>query len=244
MRGVILAGGSGSRLSPLTNATNKHLLPIGHQPMIFYPLDCMLKSGITDVLIVTGGNHASDFVETISKTEKYDSLNINYTFQKNPDGIVGALALTESFVNRKDEKFIVILGDNIIHPTEFSLIVDAWENSNKFTMITHTKSDTPRNYGVIEWGVNTSVKQLLEKPINPPSNDIIIGVYCFQYDVFKYITDIQKSERGEYEITDLLNKFIKDHADYYEHKLHWCDCGSSLSQYTEISYTIGSNYED
>jgi len=244
MKGIILAGGTGSRLHPI-NTTNKHLLPVGNQPMIFYPLDCFLEAGITEILIVTGGPHAEDFIQAINSVDKYKDMSIMYTYQKEPDGIVGALKLAETFIQKSysahDSKFMVMLGDNIIDTKEFSSMVDRFKSNKKVNCLVSTQfNNTPQHYGTLKFNKNRKfVERIVEKPIKPPSNTIALGIYGFEFDVFSRIESIEKSKRGEYEITSLLNQYIvKDTVVFHSCESFWYDVGESIEVYNQVCATM------
>src|SRR6266436_445903 len=180
MKGVILAGGTGSRLFPLTKVTNKHLLPVYDKPMIYYPLECMAKAGIDEVLLVTGGNNAGDFIRLLGNGREFGLRSLNYTYQDGAGGIAQALGLAEHFA--EGDSICLILGDNIL---EYAIR----EQANKFrhqgqgAKILLSQVENPKAYGVAEME-NDRVVSIVEKPQNPKSNWAVIGIYFYDVHVF------------------------------------------------------------
>jgi glucose-1-phosphate thymidylyltransferase len=187
MKGIILAGGLGTRLAPLTYATNKHLLPVYDRPMVYYPLQTLVSAGIKEVMIVTGGPHAGDFIRVLKNGEDFGLEKLNYGYQDGEGGIAAALSMAESFVG--DDSCVVILGDNIIaddisrHITNFS----SMEGCHIFTK----EVDDPERFGVVEYGdTEGSIADIIEKPAQPPSNDAVIGLYMYDNSVFSKIRNL------------------------------------------------------
>jgi len=225
MKGVVLAGGLGTRLRPLTSITNKHLLPVYDQPMIFYPLQKMAEAGIKDVMLVTGGNSAGDFLRLLGDGSGFGLNTLNYAYQVNEGGIAEAIGLTRTFIG--GDKFIVILGDNIFEDS-LSEKVAAFEKQDGGARILLKKVDNPRDYGVAELD-GTRVISIEEKPRNPRSSYAVIGVYMFDSFVFEIIDNLKPSARGELEVTDINNAYLKEnrlHADIIEG--WWADSGCSI----------------
>lgn len=204
MKGVILAGGTGSRLNPLTKVTNKHLLPVYDKPMIYYPVECMAKAGIKEVLLVTGGNNAGDFIRLLGDGREFGLDTLNYTYQDGAGGIAQALGLAERFAD--GEPICLILGDNILQYA----IEDA---ANKFraqkkgAKILLSQVENPKAYGVASMD-GEKVLKIIEKPANPDSNWAVIGIYFYDGDVFNIVKTLKPSARGELEITDVNNAYI------------------------------------
>jgi glucose-1-phosphate thymidylyltransferase len=205
MKGVVLAGGLGTRLQPLTRITNKHLLPIYDKPMIYYPIQTLVDAGITDIVIVTGGPYAGDFLRLIGNGEDFGLSRINYAYQKGEGGIAEALGLAKGFVG--DDKLVVILGDNIFEKG-IAAGVRAFAEQDRGSRIYLKQVDHPWEYGVAEVA-GDRVKRIIEKPRNPPSNLAVIGVYMYPPDVFEIIERLKPSARGELEITDVNNAYIE-----------------------------------
>ena len=205
MKGVVLAGGLGTRLQPLTRITNKHLLPIYDKPMIYYPIQTLVDAGITDIIIVTGGPYAGDFLRLIGNGEDFGLSRINYAYQKGEGGIAEALGLAKGFVG--DDKLVVILGDNIFEKG-IAAGVRAFAEQDRGSRIYLKEVDHPQEYGVAEVA-GDRVKRIIEKPKNPPSNLAVIGVYMYPPDVFEIIARLEPSARGELEITDVNNAYIE-----------------------------------
>ncbi|MBT4111509.1 NTP transferase domain-containing protein [Candidatus Woesearchaeota archaeon] len=224
MKGVILAGGLGSRLAPLTFVTNKHLLPVYDKPMIYYPLETMRKAGITDVMVVIGGPHAGHFIPLLKNGEDF-GMSIRYSYQEEEGGIAEALSLTEGFAD--GESIFVVLGDNITERNFMQDVITMDHSSlagNACIFLKETKM--PENFGVVEWDSGKLVS-IIEKPKNPPSNQAVLGMYFFPYDVYTYIKKLSYSERGELEVTDLNNIYIKKGKMIaITHPEYWSDCGS------------------
>ena len=203
MRGIILAGGKGTRLLDCTKVTNKHLLPVYHAPMIYYPIETLKEAGITDIMIITGKEHAGDFIELLGDGNDID-CKFTYRVQKDADGIAGALMLCEDFVG--DDDMLVILGDNIFEMFELPKL-------NPFGATLFLKSiRDPERFGVVRLDEKENVIEIVEKPEKFISNNIVTGLYHYNSKVWDYLKQLKKSDRGEYEITDINNLYIKDKA--------------------------------
>lgn len=223
MKGVILAGGLGSRLRPLTNVTNKHLLPVYDRPMIFYPLEKLVAAGIRDILIVTGGNDAGDFLRLIGNGATFGLKHVNYTYQKGEGGIAEALSLAEHFAD--GEKLVVILGDNIFKD-DITPYVEAYKRQPVGAKILLKKVPDPERFGVavVRSG---RVLGIQEKPKKPTSNYIVTGIYFYDAQVFKIVKTLKPSRRGELEITDVNNAYIRQNQmSYNVLREWWSDCGT------------------
>lgn len=223
MKGVVLAGGLGTRLLPLTRVTNKHLLPVYNKPMIFYPIQTLVEAGIKDIMIVTGGNSAGDFLRLLGNGEDFGLEQLHYTYQKTEGGIAHALSLAEPFVG--NDKVVVILGDNFIQGS-IKKAVEDFEKQPEGAKIFLKEVPNPEEFGVavIEDG---KVKEIIEKPKNPPTNYAVIGIYMYDSDVFNICKGLKPSARGELEITDVNNEYIKRGTMTYEFLSGWwADCGS------------------
>jgi glucose-1-phosphate thymidylyltransferase len=206
MKGIILAGGTGSRLFPLTRVTNKHLLPVYNQPMIFYPLQTLVNAGITNILIVTGGQNAGDFLRLLSNGKDFGLKHINYTYQEGEGGIADALRLAEHFV--EGEKMCVVLGDNIIE-NNILAAKETFERQERGAHIILKEVPDPERFGCPEIRDGRIVR-IEEKPREPRSRYAVTGVYFYDATVFEKINRLRPSWRGELEITDVNNMYLEE----------------------------------
>ena len=205
MKGVVLAGGHGTRLHPMTKITNKHLLPIYKKPMIFYSLEMLAAAGIEDVIIVTGGDSAGDFLRLIGNGREFGFHQVHYTYQEGNGGIAEALGLAEPYVEA--EKVVVVLGDNILENGIAEGVRRFAAMGSEDAMVYLTEVEHPWEYGIAEVRDDTLVR-IIEKPKNPPGNLAVIGVYMYPSNVFEYIKTLEPSARGELEITDVNNMYL------------------------------------
>jgi len=205
MKGVILAGGLGTRLFPLTKITNKHLLPIYDRPMIYYPIQTLINAGITDIMIVTGGNNAGDFLRLLGNGKEFGLKHINYTYQEGEGGIAAALSLAEYFA--EDEPVCVVLGDNLIEKNIVRAVKE-FEKQGEGAKILLKEVPDPERFGVAEIR-NGKLAAIEEKPSHPKSSLAVIGIYLFDPQVFRIVKTLKPSDRGELEITDVNNAYIK-----------------------------------
>lgn len=222
MKGVILAGGLGKRLEPLTRITNKHLLSVYNKPMIYYPIQTLVDAGIKDILIVTGGNHAGEFLRLLGNGKEFGLKHINYTYQKGEGGIAEALGLAEHFVD--NDKMVVILGDNIIEKS-IKQYVDDFIKQPKGAKILLKEVDDPERFGVPELK-GDKIINIEEKPKRPRSKYAVTGIYMYDARAFDIIKTLKPSGRGELEITDVNNDYIS-HGEMTFSILDgwWSDCG-------------------
>ena len=235
MKGVILAGGLGTRLRPLTSITNKHLLPVYNRPLIYYPIQMLVEAGIRDILIVTGGNSAGDFLRLIGNGEDFGLSRIHYAYQKREGGIAEALGLAKEFVG--DDRVVVVLGDNILE-NGINKGVEAFLRQQNGGRIFLTKVDHPWEYGIAETD-GDKIKRIIEKPADPPSDLAVIGVYMYPPDVFDIIETLEPSARGELEITDVNNAFIeRGEMEYEIVDGWWLDAGENYDALLRASVTI------
>ena len=235
MKGVILAGGLGTRLRPLTRITNKHLLPIYDKPMIFYPIRMLVEAGITDIMVVTGGNSAGDFLRLIGNGEDFGLRHINYAYQKGEGGIAEALGLARGFVD--DERVVVVLGDNILEKG-IRRGVEAFQRQERGGRIFLTQVDHPWEYGIAEVE-GSKIKRIVEKPRKPLSDLAVIGVYMYPPDVFEIVEHLEPSARGEMEITDVNNAYIeRGEMEYELVDGWWLDAGENHESLLRASITI------
>ena len=224
MKGVVLAGGLGTRLRPLTSITNKHLLPVYNKPMVYYPIEMLVEAGITDIMIVTGGNSAGDFLRLIGNGEDFGLSRINYAYQKGEGGIAQALGLAREFVG--NDRVVVVLGDNILQ-NGIKKGVEAFAQQQQGSRIFLKRVDHPWEYGIAEVDGN-KIKRITEKPKDPPSDLAVIGVYMYPPDVFDIVATLTPSARGELEVTDINNTYIqRGEMEYQVVEGWWLDAGES-----------------
>jgi len=223
MKGVILAGGLGTRLYPLTKITNKHLLPVYDRPMIYYPIEALVNAGITDIIIVTGGKKSGDFLSLLGNGSDFGLKHLNYTYQKGEGGIAEALGLCEHWAGGDD--ICVILGDNIIENNIAKAVRDFHEQG-RGAKIMLKKVHDPERFGVAELK-GEKVVGIEEKPKRPVSDLAVSGIYLYDSRVFEVIKTLEPSDRGELEITDVNNWYIRDGSMTYEVlEGWWTDAGT------------------
>ena len=223
MKGVVLAGGLGTRLLPLTRVTNKHLLPVYDKPMVFYPIQTLVDAGITDIMLVTGGNNAGDFLRLIGNGEEFGLHHMNYAYQKSEGGIADALKLARHFVG--DDRVAVMLGDNFVQGN-VPEAVEAFEAQPCGAKIFLKEVDNPTDFGVAVLEGDTVIR-IIEKPKQPPSNLAVIGIYLYDSDVFDICETLEPSDRDELEISDVNNEYIRRGTMTYDViDGWWADCGS------------------
>jgi glucose-1-phosphate thymidylyltransferase len=228
MKGIILAGGLGSRLRPLTKVTNKHLLPIYDKPMIYYPLETLCRAGIGDIMIVTGGNSAGDFLRLLGNGRDFGLSDIYYTYQEGEGGIADALKLCEHFA--EGESVCVILGDNIIQD-DITPFVERFSAQGGGARILLKEVPDPERFGVPELDGDRIVR-IVEKPVVPKSNYAVTGIYMYDHRVFGYCRELKPSERGELEISDVNNAYIAAGDLRYDIlEGWWTDAGQFESLY-------------
>lgn len=229
MKGVLLAGGSASRLRPLTKVTNKHLLPVYKKPMIYYPLETLLKAGIEDILIVTGGEHIGDIFRLLGSGKEWGA-HFSYEIQEGHAGTGAALLLAEEFV--RDDEFMVILGDNVVSENVGKFVKDFQREKDIFkAKILISKVENPQDYGVVTFKGN-KITKIVEKPKHPPSHYVNTGLWMFLPEVFQRLRKLKKSPRGEYEITDVLSFYAeRGLLTFSILKTRWTDAGTFESLY-------------
>lgn len=222
LKGVILCGGLGKRLEPLTRITNKHLLPVYNKPMVYYPIQTLVDAGIRDIMIVTGGNNAGDFLRLLGNGQEFGLRHINYTYQRGEGGIAEALGLAEHFVDRS--KVVVILGDNLIGGS-IKKSVERFKKQPSGARVLVKKVDDPERFGVAEIKAGKIIS-IMEKPLKPKSNYVITGIYMYDEKVFDIVKTLKPSRRGELEITEVNNAYLKSNQLYYDLLAGWwTDCG-------------------
>ena len=235
MKGIILAGGLGTRLHPLTKITNKHLLPVFDKPMIFYPIQTLVDAGVRDLLIVTGGNNAGDFLRLLGNGRAFGLPHINYTHQEGEGGIADALRLAQHFA--AGDKIVVMLGDNVIEK-DIRHGIAAFRRQKRGARIYLKEVPNPQEYGVAELR-GKRVARIVEKPKQAKSNLAVIGIYMYDPGVFDIIRTLKPSGRGELEITDVNNAYIsRGQLEYEILDGWWADAGGSPQKLLETSIRI------
>jgi len=240
VKGIVLAGGLGSRLRPLTSVTNKHLLPVYDQPMIYYPIQILVNAGITDIMIVTGGNSAGDFLKLLGNGKAFGLKHLNYTYQEGEGGIAAALGLVEHFA--AENPVCVILGDNIIEGNIVQAVQD-YQRQGTGAKILLKEVPDPQRFGVPKLD-GTSVVRIDEKPETPQSQYAVIGIYMYDAKVFDIIRTLKPSGRGELEITDVNNAYIdRNELTWNELEGWWTDAGTfeSLLHASKLVADTGAN---
>lgn len=240
MKGIVLAGGLATRLRPLTAVTNKHLLPVYNRPMIYYPVQTLVNAGIKEIMVVTGGNSAGDFLKLLKNGREFGLRHLNYAYQEGEGGIAAALSLCEDFSD--GEPVCVVLGDNIIE-RNICKAVRAYRHQGGGAKILLKKVTDPQRFGVPELD-GRKVVRIEEKPERPKSEYAVIGVYMYDADVFRIIKTLKPSERGELEITDVNNAYIeRGEMTWDELEGWWTDAGTfeSLLRASNLVAETGAN---
>ena len=243
MKGVVLAGGLGTRMAPLTKITNKHLLPVYNKPMVYYPLECLVNAGIRDVLLVTGGNNAGDFLRLLGNGKELGLRDLRYTYQEGEGGIADALRLAEEFAD--GEKIIVVLGDNLIEKNIRAGVANFFSQPRGARVYLKQVPD-PQRFGVPVFE-GDRIARIEEKPREPKSDYAVTGIYMYDEQVFEFIHRLEPSARGELEITDVNNFYINQGTLEYEVlDGWWTDAGTfdSLLRATNLVATSGANHSD
>ena len=242
MKGVILAGGTGTRLHPLTRITNKHLLPIYDRPMVTYAIEALVSAGVTEIMMVTGGTHAGEFLRLLGSGNEWGIDRLSYAYQERAGGIAEALALAERFVD--GDPVVVMLADNIV---ERSLrpAVENFRRQERGARIVLSRVADPAHLshlGVPELDADGRVTHIVEKPDDPPSDFAVTGIYFYDPSVFQIITTLEPSGRGELEITDVNNWFVSQRTMEYDVlDGFWGDAGESIDAYYEVNDYVRSN---
>jgi glucose-1-phosphate thymidylyltransferase len=235
MKGVILAGGIGSRLHPLTRITNKHLLPIYDRPMVMYAIEAFVKGGITEIMLVTGGTHAGEFFRLLGDGHAHGIERLSYAYQERESGIADALGLAERFA--AGERVAVMLADNIFEQS-IKPAIENYERQERGARIVLSREEEPehlRHLGVAELD-GDHVVRIIEKPESPPSEFAVTGLYFYDAAVFEFVPTLSPSARGELEITDVNNWYIEQGAMEYEVlEGFWGDAGESIDAYYAVN---------
>ena len=234
MKGVILAGGSGSRLGPLTHITNKHLLPIYDRPMIYFPIQTLVEAGLTEILLVTGGNHAGEFLRLLGNGEAFGLKHLHYTYQHGQGGIAQALSLAEDFAD--GQPIVVILGDNLIERS-IKPSVERYAAVGRGARVLLKEVDDPQRFGVAQLQGDRIIA-IEEKPKQPKSRYAVTGMYLYDGQVFDIIRTLRPSRRGELEITDVNNHYLREGVLGYDILSgFWTDAGTLESLFRANSLT-------
>jgi len=228
MKGVVLAGGFGTRLDPLTKVINKHLLPVYDRPMIYYPLECLAKSGIEDVLLVTGGTRSDEFQNLLGSGESVGLKSLAYTLQDEAGGIAHALGLAEDYAD--GESIVLMLGDNLVENTIEGAVQDFMQR-DRGAKILLSPVKSPQSFGVAQFEGERLV-HIIEKPTDPPSNLAVVGIYLYDSQVFSIVKTLSPSGRGELEISDVNNAYLaKGQLSFNVLEGWWLDAGEDIDQY-------------
>ena len=236
MKGVILAGGTGSRLHPLTRITNKHLLPIYDRPMISYAIEVLVSAGVREIMLVTGGTHAGEFLRLLGSGDEYGIERLSYAYQDKAGGIAEALGLAEKFVG--DDRCVVLLADNVFERS-VRQCVDAFVKQDRGArvVLTHeTDREHLRHLGVAQFDGNQRIERIVEKPEKPPSEFAVTGIYFYDASVWKVLPELKPSGRGELEITDVNNWYLSQGLMEYDVlDGFWGDAGESIDAYYAVN---------
>lgn len=240
MKGIVLAGGLGKRLSPLTDITNKHLLPVYDRPMIFHPIETLSRAGIHEVLLVVGPTSAGDFMRLLGDGRRFGLKRLDYVYQEKELGIAHAVSLAEPWAG--DEKMCVFLGDNILEKG-IAREVAQFRKQKRGARVLLKEVPNAREYGVAEMS-GLHMKRITEKPRQPRSSYAVVGVYFYDSQVFRVIRGLKPSRRGELEITDVNNAYIKKRQlTYGILDGFWADCGASIDAYLGAQNTMARAHE-
>ncbi len=235
MKGIILAGGLGTRMHPLTRITNKHLLPVYDKPMIYYPIQTLVNAGIKDIIIVTGGPYAGEFLRLIRNGQEFGLESIEFAYQEGEGGIADALKLAEHFVG--DDKLVVILGDNIVGGTIRRAVTD-FRKQSKGAKILLKEVPDPEHYGCPALR-NSRIVSIQEKPKRPKSPYAVIGIYMYDARVFEITRKLKPSARGELEITDVNNAYVRAGRMTFDVlEGWWGDAGESIEAYLRVNRMV------
>jgi len=242
VKGVILAGGTGTRLHPLTRITNKHLLPLGNRPMVAYAIEALVQGGITELMLVTGGMHAGEFLRLLGNGHEFGIDRLAYGYQEQAGGIAEALGLAERFVG--GDRVCVMLADNLFERSIKDVVdnFERQERGGRIVLAPESDVEHLRHLGVPEFDGNGRVRRIVEKPDDPPSEYVVTGIYFYDSDVFEVIPTLEPSGRGELEITDVNNHYLE--AGTMEHDVvtgFWGDAGESIDVYYEVNDFVRAN---
>ena len=240
MKGIILVGGLGTRLEPMTRVINKHLLPVGRFPMVYYPLHSLVDAGIRDIMIVTGGNNPGEFLELLNGGSEFGLDHLYFTYQQQPRGIADALRVTEHFVD--NDRCIVILGDNILAGS-IDPYMQRYRQQPQGARILLAEVPDPQRFGVPEFDQQGTIVRIIEKPAQPPSGYAAIGVYMYDELLWEILPTLELSARGQYEITDVQNAYLQ--RGLLEHDIidcGWSDAGTPESLFRAAAMMLESDF--
>jgi glucose-1-phosphate thymidylyltransferase len=235
LRGVILAGGSGTRLHPLTRITNKHLLPVYDRPMVTYAIESLVDAGVDELMVVTGGTHAGEFLRLLGNGHEWGIERLSYAYQERAGGIAEALGLAERFA--AGDRIVVMLADNVIESSLRSSVDNFLAQERGARIVLHeTGREHLRHLGVPELDGDGRVLRIVEKPAEPPSPYAVTGIYFYDADVFDVIPTLEPSGRGELEITDVNNWYVgQGSMEYDVLEGFWGDAGESIEAYYAVN---------
>jgi len=242
VKGVILAGGKGTRLHPLTRITNKHLLPIYDRPMVTYAIEALVNAGITELMLVTGGTHAGEFFRLLGDGHEYGIDRLFYGYQEQEGGIAEALGIAERFV--ADDRVLVMLADNIFERSIRAAVENfrRQERGGRIVLAHLPDPEHLKHLGVPELDGDEKVTRIIEKPLVPPSEFAVTGIYFYPAEVFEVITTLEPSGRGELEITDVNNHYIeRGTMEYDVVEGFWGDAGESIEAYYAVNDFVRAN---
>ena len=242
MKGVILAGGTGSRLHPLTLITNKHLLPIYDRPMISYAIDALVGAGVGEIMLVTGGTHAGEFLRLLGNGHEFGIDRLSYAYQEKAGGIAEALGLAERFVD--GDRCVVLLADNVFERSVKPCVeaFSAQERGARVVLSQEADREHLRNLGVAQFDGNRRIERIVEKPEEPPSEYAVTGIYFYDESVWRVLPQLKPSGRGELEITDVNNWYVdKGLIEYDVLGGFWGDAGESIDAYYAVNDFVRSN---
>jgi glucose-1-phosphate thymidylyltransferase len=238
MKGIILAGGSGTRLRPLTSVTSKQLLPIYNKPMIFFPVETLLKAGIKDILIIVAPQNAGDFLKLLGSGREF-GCKFTYEIQDNPEGLAQAFMIGENFIG--DDDVTLILGDNL-YEDDFTQAITSFESGGR---VFAKKVHDPERFGVVEFDENNQAISIEEKPEDPKSDYALTGLYIYDNTVVEKAKNLEPSERGEYEITDINKLYLdEDNLDVAFVEGEWFDTGTFESMFSATEFVRKQELEE
>jgi glucose-1-phosphate thymidylyltransferase len=236
VKGVILAGGSGTRLHPLTRVTNKHLLPIYDRPMVTYAIEALVGAGVTEMMLVTGGTHAGEFLRLLGNGHEYGIDTLVFGYQERPGGIAEALGLAARFVG--GEQAVVLLADNVLERSIGAFVANfaAQERGARILLAREAEPEHLRHLGVAELDEDGRIMRIVEKPDDPPSEFAVTGIYFYDEAVWRVVPELEPSGRGELEITDVNNWYVEQGLMEYDVlEGFWGDAGESIDAYYAVN---------
>lgn len=240
MKGIILVGGLGTRLHPMTRVTNKHLLPVGRFPMVYYPLHSLVEAGLRDIILVTGGNNPGGFLELLQDGHEFGLEHLYFAYQEEPRGIADALRCAERFVD--EDRCAVMLGDNILDGS-IRAYVENFLQQEQGARVLLKEVSAPQRFGVPEFDEQNQIVRFIEKPQDPPSSYAVIGVYMFDEQLWEILPALELSDRGQYEITDVNNAYLaRGQLEYDIIDFGWTDAGTPQSLQRAAEMMLGSDF--